>query len=57
MIGLFWIFNGHLFIAFDDNGNGKKIDHFEFLKEMFPDYNFEKKLQKVTSTYSYFINV
>ena len=50
MIGPFWIFNGHLFIAFDDNGNGKKIDHFETLKEMFPDYNFEKKLQKVTST-------
>ena len=38
-------------IAFDENEKKRKIiDHFETLKEMFLDYNFEKKLQKVTST-------
>lgn len=45
MIERFWIFNGHLFIAFEEGENGRKVHHFETLREMFPDYNFERKLQ------------
>lgn len=50
MIDRFWIFNGHLHIAFEEGENGKKINHFETLREMFPVYNFDKKLQQGTST-------
>ena len=50
MIDRFWIFNGYLFIAFDDKESGRKVDHFKTLREMFPNYNFEKKLS-VTSLY------
>lgn len=45
LIDRFWIYNGNLFIACDENGYGKKIQHFIDLQKEFPGYDFSSKIQ------------
>ena len=37
----FWIYNGYVYIAVNENSEKVKINHIDKLKELFPEYEFE----------------
>ena len=41
MINRFWVYNGFIFIALEENSPKIKINHLDKLKDIFPDFNFE----------------
>ena len=43
LIARFWVFNGSLYVAVDENDHGLKVDHLNTLKLEFPGYDFETK--------------
>ena len=43
LIDRFWVYNGCVYFASDENDNGTKISHLEDLKKIFPGYDFYTK--------------
>ena len=43
LIDRFWVYNGMVHIAINENSKALKIDHLATLKEQFPGYDFESK--------------
>ena len=43
IIDRFWVFNGHIYVADNENDKGTKIDHFKTLQQIYPGFDFNVK--------------
>ena len=42
MINRFWVYNGSIYYALDNDDDGSKVAHFSELENKFPNFNFER---------------
>ena len=45
LIDRFWVYNGSIYFACDEDSDGKKIQHFNDLQAEFPGFDFTSKIQ------------
>ena len=45
LIDRFWVYNGSIYFACDEDSDGMKIQHFKDLQAEFPGFDFTSKIQ------------